>query len=137
MVDDVTNINLAQKFAGSCAIKDEMAKNATWKDHKDEKVNTVQIESSSSLLRSQITYELGHETPQASWDFKTLSSRRAQEIKNKIRESYGLRDEQLATNSSGSNGNGTSGACPYKLVKKKNEHRIWRSRRRLFKTWGT
>jgi hypothetical protein len=42
LVDDVTNINVDQKFAGSCALTDEMAKIATWKDHIDEKVKRVQ-----------------------------------------------------------------------------------------------
>lgn len=86
----------------------------------ERKIKSVQIETSSSLLRNQIKDELGHENPQLSWDFKTLSTRRAEEIKNKIKESYGLREEQLNAGSLGSNGNGTSGPCPYKLVKEKN-----------------
>jgi|GEM_PF-5225495 len=49
----------------------------------ERKIKSVQIETSSSLLRNQIKDELGHENPQLSWDFKTLSSRRAEEIKIK------------------------------------------------------
>jgi hypothetical protein len=87
----------------------------------ERKIRSVQIATSSSLLRNQITDPLGNEIPQASWDFYTLSKLRAKEIKDKIKETYGLEDNQIPKpNFLGENGNGTSGPCPYKLVKNPN-----------------
>ncbi len=87
----------------------------------ERKIRSVQIATSSSLLRNQITDPLGNEIPQASWDFYTLSKLRAKEIKDKIKETYGLEDNQIPKpNFLGENGNGTSGPCPYKLIKNQN-----------------
>ncbi len=86
----------------------------------ERKIRTVQIETSSSLLRNQITDPLGNEIPQASWDFQTLSRLRAEEIGKKIKDNYGLDYKQFALDHAGSNGNGSSGPCPYKLVKNNN-----------------
>jgi hypothetical protein len=86
----------------------------------ERKIRSVQIETSSSLLRNQITDPLGNEIQNLSWDFLTLSKLRAEEIGNKIKEGYDLKYDQFALNSAGSNGNGTSGPCPYKLLKNKN-----------------
>jgi hypothetical protein len=87
----------------------------------ERKIRTVQIATSSSLLRNQITDPLGNEIPQDSWDFQKLSRLRAEEIGTKIKDSYGLEDNQIPKpNFLGENGNGTSGPCPYKLVKNPN-----------------
>jgi hypothetical protein len=86
----------------------------------ERKIRSVQVETSSSLLRNQITDPLGNEIQNLSWDFLTLSKLRAEEIGNKIKEGYDLKYDQFALNSAGSNGNGTSGPCPYKLLKNKN-----------------
>ena len=82
-------------------------------------IKDVQIISSSSLLRNRIVIN-GEVDEKKSWDFKGLSNARAYSIGNHLVEKYKISKKIIHPYTNGSNGDGSSGPCPYKMDDNKN-----------------
>lgn len=99
------------------SIKKKLTSN---KPNCEKKIKSVQIETSASQLAN--SDEVGR------WDFLKLSKTRAEFLSVAVASKLKLdREVKIDINPRGKNGNGTSGPCPYKLLKtKKNTFEVER-----------
>jgi hypothetical protein len=49
MMENLSQITVDEKFLGSCAVNDEIAKQASWKDNVDEKIKSLLSEDYKEL----------------------------------------------------------------------------------------
>ncbi len=81
-------------------------------------VKSIQITSSSNLLANT------GGKPQDRFNFKALSDNRAKKTSAELTKLFDGKNVPIKINSDGSNGNGSSGICPYEAVLEKNAVKI-------------
>jgi hypothetical protein len=55
MMENLSQITVDEKFLGSCAVNDEIAKQASWKDNVDKKIKRIQTSVDKRHYKSLVS----------------------------------------------------------------------------------